>query len=131
MYKRNLASIEGGRASGNALFTALQLEADQPDPGTVDIIELSRASGLSWDDLQELVEYSALVPLSASEQDLLFSASCVVSVRTVARLRADFDLDLFTAGMLLGYIEQIRGLECTVRALQARMSGFKVRRPES
>ncbi len=127
MSEQNLTSIEGGHASGSAPFTAQQLEADQSDPGTVDIIELSRASGLSWDDVQELVEYGALVPLPASAQDMVFSASCVVSVRTVARLRAEFDLDLFTAGMFLGYIEQIRSLECTVRALQARMSGFKVR----
>ena len=88
---------------------------------TVDTLELSQASGLSMAELEELVEYGALVPLSPGGDALLFSATVVVPVRTVARLRLDYDLDLFTAGMLLGYLGRIEGLERQLQSLRAQV----------
>jgi len=81
--------------------------------------ELSRLCGLTRDELAELVEYGALVPVSAGETR--FAAEWVLPLRRAGRLRADFDLDLFTVGLLLGYLRRIDALEHELRALRAHM----------
>ena len=90
---------------------------------TVGLAELSRACGMSPDELCELVDYGALVPLASATPGSLFSAGCIVQLRTVGKLRLDFDLDVFTAAVLLGYLERIDTLERQVRTLQATASG--------
>ena len=85
---------------------------------TVDSFELSRITGLSTADLEELVEYGALVPLPLTQQGSTFSAAVVAPVRTVARLRAAYDLDVFTAGLLLGYLDRIDALERQLTSLR-------------
>ncbi len=90
---------------------------------TVSLAELSRACGLSVDELSELVDYGALTPLDSSTPGNVFSAGCIVQVRTLSKLRLDFDLDLFTAAVLMGYQERIEELERQVRSLQATGSG--------
>ena len=91
------------------------------DPSeTVDAAELALASGLTTDEVSELVDYGALVPVHALGPGAVFSAGYIVSVRTVVKLRRAFDLDLFTTGMLIGYVERIDALERELAALQAR-----------
>jgi chaperone modulatory protein CbpM len=82
--------------------------------------ELSRMSGMSVAELEELVDYGALVPLPGQDEER-FSADCVIRLRDAARLRGDFDLDLFTVSLLLGYMERIEHLERRLRALEAQM----------
>lgn len=82
--------------------------------------ELAQMCGLSSPELDELVEYGALVPL-AGAGPLRFSAGCVAPLREAARLRSDFDLDLFTAALLLGYLQRIEQLEQRVRILEAHL----------
>lgn len=86
---------------------------------TVSVAELCRVCGVSADELDELVEYGALEPVHSDEQGRMFSAVCVVPLRKVCRLRIDFDLDVFTAAVLLGYLHRIDELERQVRSLQA------------
>jgi chaperone modulatory protein CbpM len=93
---------------------------------TVNLAELSRVCGMSPDELCELVDYGALVPLASAASAApgsLFSAGCIVQLRTVCKLRLDFDLDVFTAAILMGYLDRIDGLERQVRSLQATASG--------
>ncbi len=85
---------------------------------TMTLAELSRCCGMATDDLEELVEYSALVPLQAS-QPLAFSAEWVTPLRTAGKLRSDFDLELFTVALLLGHLNRIEALERQVKSLQA------------
>ena len=85
----------------------------------VTIGELSQVSGFGPDEVDELVEYGALPPLPVERQERLFSAQCITQLRTASKLRLDFDLDLFTVAILLGYLNQIEQLERQVRALQA------------
>ena len=83
--------------------------------------ELAGLSGLTETDLEELVEFGSLVPLADTRRagaGRAFSAACVPSLREAARLRADFQLDLFTMGLLLGYLQRIVHLEHQVRLLQ-------------
>ena len=87
---------------------------------TVNLVDLSHISGMSADELAELVEYGALAPLESNAQGGIFSAVCIVPLRTVCKLRIDFDLDVFTVAMLMGYLERIDALEGQVRSLQAK-----------
>ena len=45
----------------------------------------------------------------------------MASLREAARLRAQFDLDLFTVALLLGYLQRIARLEHQLRSLQAHV----------
>ncbi|HZV99106.1 MAG TPA: chaperone modulator CbpM [Methylophilaceae bacterium] len=77
--------------------------------------ELAKLSGLSAEELAELVQNGALEP--SGTQEMTFSSSCLVSVRTVARLRDDFELDINALSLLLVYLERIRQLEEQIRRL--------------
>ena len=79
----------------------------------VSLSELARACALSPAELDELVDYGALVPVEELQQERLFSAECVMPLRTAGKLRQDFDLDLFTVAMLLGYLNRIEALSNT------------------
>jgi len=86
--------------------------------------ELSAASGLGTAELDELVDYGSLVPLQdGASPERKFSAVCVAPLRTATRLRADFDLDLFTMSLVLGYLHRIEVLEREVAALRTRVPG--------
>ncbi|CAN7282534.1 chaperone modulator CbpM [Polaromonas sp. LjRoot131] len=87
---------------------------------TVDMPELSRICGLSTGELLELVDYGALAPVNAQAQLPLFSDSCIAPLRQAMSIRSDFDLDIFTVAVLLGYINRIADLERQLRALRAQ-----------
>ena len=82
--------------------------------------ELAELSGLSPELLRELVEYGALVPTDAQSTQWNFTADCVVTVRSVVRLREDFDLDANALSVALTLIERIHGLEVQLRDLQTQ-----------
>lgn len=88
---------------------------------TVTLTELSHCSGMSTAELDELVDYCALVPVTDTSACLerAFSAQWVVPLRHAAKLRLDFDLDLFTVAILLGNFNRIEVLERQVHSLQA------------
>lgn len=86
---------------------------------TVTVTELSRVCALSEAELDELVEYGALVPLRDEPQQLVFSAACVMPLRTAGKLRRDLDLDLFSVAVVLDYLRRIEGLESQLRSLEA------------
>lgn len=88
----------------------------------VTVSELSRVCAMSAAELDELVDYGALVPLDRSYSARLFSAECVMPLRTASQLRRDFDLDLFTVAMLLGYLHRIVALERQLRSSQAQLT---------
>lgn len=95
-------------------------------PETITADELARASGLSTDQLNELVDYGALLPIPGSaavqERAHVFSAACLIPLRTACHVQRDFDLDLFTAGVLVGYLTRIDTLERQLQSLHARAS---------
>lgn len=88
---------------------------------TVTVSELSQVCGMSPSELDELVDYGALVPLQAERHERVFSAEIVPPLRTAGKLRLDFDLDLFTAAILLDYLNRIEALERQVRSLRAHL----------
>ncbi|MBC7682864.1 MAG: hypothetical protein H7172_11055 [Ferruginibacter sp.] len=106
---------------------------------TMTLPELSRCCGIDPADLEELVDYGALVPLQATTQPAtqpsqppsdppldppldpppVFSAEWVTPLRTANKLRSDFDLDLFCVALLMGHLNRIEALERQVKSLQA------------
>ena len=86
---------------------------------TMTLVELSSCCGIGEEDLQELVEYSALASLPPATQPPSFSAEWVTPLRTAGKLRSDFDLELFTVALLLGHLNRIETLERQVKSLQA------------
>lgn len=84
--------------------------------------ELAEACTLLAADLQELLEDGALKPLHRVDAAWVFSAELVMPLRKAGQLRRDFDLDLFTAGLLLEQLLRIDSLENQVHALQARLA---------
>lgn len=88
----------------------------------IDQGELAQMCSLTVVEIQELVEYGALVPVGAEVENLRqFSASCVPPLREAIRLRSYYDLDLFTVSLLLGYLQRIAHLEQQLRGLQAHL----------
>jgi chaperone modulatory protein CbpM len=89
----------------------------------ITLTELARICTLSPAELDELVDDGVLVPVEQAMQERRFSAECVMPLRTAGKLRQDFDLDLFTVGLLLGYLNRIEALERQVRTLKAQQPG--------
>lgn len=85
---------------------------------TISVQELCRSCSLTRDELEELVGYGVLEPVQVAG-DALFRADCVPLLRAATRLGRDFDLDMFTVGLLLGYLDRIEVLERHVKTLQA------------
>ena len=54
--------------------------------------ELERASGLSIEQITELVEYGVFQPAGGRPHEWRFAARCIAVGRTASRLRADFEL---------------------------------------
>lgn len=85
------------------------------------LLELSECCGMSASELDELVDYCALVPLTANPLARAFSSDLVAPLRIACKLRLDFDLDLFTVAVLLGNLTRIETLEREVLALKAML----------
>lgn len=87
--------------------------------------ELAVCCGMTTAELDELIDYSALAPLDEAGAERVFSAHWVVPLRTVARLRLDFDLDLFAVAMVLGNLDRIARLEQEVQSLRALLPAHR------
>ena len=100
----------------------------------VSVEELAELSGLPRELLRELVDYGALVPINvqvptdAQSAQWSFTAECIVAVRTLGRLREDFDLDANALSVALTLIERIHGLEAQLRDLQTQFPRLRVRK---
>ncbi len=85
----------------------------------ISLTELADCCDLTATELDELVDYNALAPLDGVAPERVFSAHWVVPLRKVAKMRLDYDLDLFTVAMMLGQLDRIAQLEQQVQSLQA------------
>ena len=85
------------------------------------LAELADLSGLSQEELRQLIEYEALLPANPAAAEATFGAHCLVVARTACRLRNDFDLDAGALALALSLIERIRGLEAELRAAHAQL----------
>ena len=89
--------------------------------------ELAELSGLSPELLHQLVDYGALVPVDVQSTRWTFTASCVVTVRAVSRLREDFELDANALSVALNLMERIHGLEAQLQKLRSELPQLRVK----
>ena len=94
------------------------LEFEWVDPSMpLSLADLSRMTDLSDQELAELVEYGVITPEPQTHQMQIFSADCVAPLRTAARLRRVYDLDLFSVVLLVEFQQRIDKLEAQLRVL--------------
>jgi chaperone modulatory protein CbpM len=82
----------------------------------VSLHELTTLSGLTLPELKQLVENGVLRPNNphADEmrsEDWQFNSHYLVLIRTLSRLKQDFELESNALGLTLVFLERIRSLE--------------------
>jgi chaperone modulatory protein CbpM len=88
---------------------------------TISLSELSELSGLSSDDLNELVDCGIIEPVRQGMAQIAFHARCVLTAKTARRLRDDFELDAPGLALAMTLIERMHELEARLRELTAKL----------
>jgi chaperone modulatory protein CbpM len=83
--------------------------------------ELADLSGLSEQDLRELVDYGALTPVNPESSPWLFNGRCLLTVRMAYRLRISFDLEPQGVALIVSLLDRINELEAQVGRLTAQL----------
>lgn len=91
----------------------------------VSAAELTASSGLSRDEIQELVELGVLAPRRGASADWEFPARCIELARLARRLQLEFDLPLSGVALVLSYRERVRDLQERLRRLECEVPRFR------
>lgn len=93
------------------------------------IEHLAEVSGLSIDDIEDLIDTGVLEPAPDEVQPARsFAVSCIVTVKTARRLRDDFQLDRHGLALALRLMQRISALETRLQEADARAAVFTVTR---
>lgn len=85
----------------------------------VTLDELAELSGLNQEELRQLVDSGVLVPINPDAELWNFSGHCVISIRTLSRLKQDFELEPNAFALTLVFLDRIRILELKLQELNA------------
>jgi chaperone modulatory protein CbpM len=85
----------------------------------VSLNELVEVSGLTRDELIELVQGGAIPVREAQGGTYVFSAQVISVARTACRLRDELELDMTGLGVALRLLDRVRGLEEEIVRLRA------------
>jgi chaperone modulatory protein CbpM len=95
------------------------LESIRLDESGVCAIEhLAELSGLSLEELHDLVESGVIEPVDEVARPLSFYLRYVTTAKTARRLRDDFELDRRGVAVALSLLERIEELEQRLRIKQ-------------
>lgn len=83
----------------------------------VSLDELATLSGLTQQELNLLVENGALLPNNPDAENWHFSGQCIASIRTLSKLKQDFELEPNAFALTLVFLERIRKLEMQLQKL--------------
>jgi MerR HTH family regulatory protein len=89
----------------------------------VSFSEIVAASGLSAEELNELIELGLCEPCGTEGTQPLFAANAIELARAARRLQIDFELPLAGVALVLAYRERIRELKERLRLLEWQLSG--------
>lgn len=91
------------------------------DARQITFFELQQASGLSSEEIEELVAVGVFEQASADRHVRAFSARCISQARTALRLRNDFELNPGGIALALTYLDRIHALEARLRELECQL----------
>jgi hypothetical protein len=77
----------------------------------ISLNELAELSGLSLEELYTLVDSGVLLPNNPEDAIWHFNSHYVISIRTLFRLKQDFELESSSLSLMLAFLERIRILE--------------------
>ena len=80
--------------------------------------ELAILGGLTLQELHLLVDNGALVPNNPDAESWHFSSHCILSIRTLSKLKQDFELEPNAFALTLVFLERIRKLEMQLQRLK-------------
>ncbi|NYT69953.1 chaperone modulator CbpM [Pusillimonas noertemannii] len=78
-------------------------------------------SGLSPQELRELVETGVIEPSNDDPGNYFFHTQCIVVARKARRLRDDFELDTRGLAVALNLLRRVDDLESEIARLRARL----------
>lgn len=84
----------------------------------VSLAELVEVSGLTRDELIELVQGGAIPVREVQGANYVFSARVVTVARTACRLRDELELDMAGLGVALRLLDRVRSLEEEIARLR-------------
>jgi chaperone modulatory protein CbpM len=85
----------------------------------VSLAELVEVSGLTRDELIELVQGGAIPVREGQGSNYVFSARVITVARTACRLRDELELDMAGLGVALRLLDRVRSLEEEIARLRA------------
>ena len=85
----------------------------------VSLAELVEVSGLTADELLELVHGGAIPVREMQGSSYLFCAQVIAVARTACRLRDELELDITGLGVALRLLDRVRDLEGEISRLRA------------
>ena len=83
--------------------------------------QLAELSGLSEQEIHELVDYGAITPIDTNAVQRSFDAQYIAAARTARRLRDDFDLNIHGVAFALSLLDRVHELEAELGDLRARL----------
>jgi chaperone modulatory protein CbpM len=92
---------------------------DDSDVCTVE--QLAEVSGLSIDEIDDLIANGVIAPVDNNAQPMSFPLHYMVTARTARRLRDDFELDRHGVALALTLLGQIDELESELQAARVRL----------
>ncbi|MEB0033064.1 chaperone modulator CbpM [Undibacterium sp. RTI2.1] len=79
------------------------------------IDHLIEVSGLSLEEIEELIDHEIIVPLDRSANPRLFYLQYVMTVKMARRLRDDFQLDRNGLSLALTLLQRVQALEAELK----------------
>ena len=87
----------------------------------IELDELVGATGLTQDEVFELIEYGVFQPVGHTRVQWRFSARSITLGRSASRLRADFELGIPGLALVAALLERIEALEAEVNRLRCEL----------
>lgn len=81
--------------------------------------QLAEMSGLSMEEIADLIECGIITPVDAFVQSKNFQLRAVIIAKTARRLRDDFQLDRYGVTLALALLRRIDALEAELEAARS------------
>ena len=81
--------------------------------------EVSNLCQIAQDEVRELMDYGALQSDMVVGDEVFFAVQLVQSLKVACIQRQDYDLDLFSVALAVGYLQEIDRLKQQIAVYQA------------